>query len=178
MQVILCLLALKKNLIFYIISIEIFAANLFDEATLLMDQNKYKEACEVYMQGIFLGRKVVQQLMEQHDGANDDPNLAMDWIVQSYLACSKARIELGDWETARSDAWAACTYSHNRNIDALKSMLSVNENTNDAIGELQTLNLILGLLKDGIIEEQTMSLQDVETRISALEQKLEEMYKR
>ena len=160
--------------------IAIISASLFDEATSLIDQKEYKGACDVCMQGIFTGRKIVQQIMENQNEEEDDPRLAMDWIVQSYLACGKARIELEDWNTARSDAWAACTYSQNENIETLECMLNVCENTNDTLGELQTLKLILEILEgDTTLKEQSsMTLQDVQDRISALDDKLEEMYKR
>jgi hypothetical protein len=58
------------------------------------------------MQGIFLGQKAVQELVQnqeskQRDGGgceDDDPQLALEWMVASYLSCSKIHIELEDWK--------------------------------------------------------------------------------
>lgn len=149
------------------------------EATELVSQGEYEEGCDVYMQGIFLGRKVVQSLMEQDSSETDgdDPQLALDWIVESYLACSKARIELGEWNTARSDAWAACSYSENKNLEALVCMLKVCEK-DDPMGELRTLKLIDQLISS---DEQNMNTgiidgEEVLRRIQSLEEELERKF--
>jgi len=166
------------------------AAQLYDEGQELTNKGEFKEACDVYMQGIFLGRKIVQGLLEDNQDQDtgddtDDAELALDWVVSSYVACSKARIELGDWNTARSDAWAACTYSNNKNLEALNCMVAVCENTNDLMGQLQTLKLIYQLISSsssdvnvvttGLSREQ-LSVEDVQYRISNIETQLEQKY--
>ena len=75
------------------------AVNLFYEAEPLIQEDP-KEAAYLMMQGILSGRKIVQQLVEEEDG--DDAQLAMEWIVASYLRCSEARLLLQDYDTARS----------------------------------------------------------------------------
>ena len=88
----------------------------------------------------------------QEEGESDDnqgpvvASLALDWLVASYLLCAEGHMELGDWQRARSDAWAACMYSQNTNLSALKTMLRVCEHGKDLIGQLSTLKSIEGVL--------------------------------
>lgn len=145
------------------------AAQLFPEATLLLKQEKYKESCDLYMQGIFLGRKVVQELQQEQNDSMDDPKLALDWMIESYIQCSKARIAMGDINTARSDAWAACSFSNNENVDALLCMLTVCELQEDTMGQLQTLKSIEKWMKDRDMEELERSLDKENSETLTLE---------
>lgn len=152
------------------------AARLYDEAEELASNGEWDEACAVYMQGIFMGRKIVQNLLQDDSNCNndnsDEAQLALDWMVSSYLECSRARIKMEDWEKARSDAWAACSYSDNKNLEVLLCMLHVCESTDDLFGELQTLKSIQTLLP---LSYATVEF-DVQSRILNTEQKLEEEY--
>jgi hypothetical protein len=150
------------------------ALELCEEAQQLANDGKYRDACDTYMQGIFMGRKSVQRLQENNDDDDDDddPTEALDWLVSSHAACGEARIRLGDWQTARSDLWAACTYSQNTNLQSLKSMLTVCKNTDDSFGELRTLNSIRDLLSFSQTKDE-MSIDELQQRIAALEEELE-----
>ena len=163
------------------------AVTLYEEANELSSQKQLEDASYCYMQGIFLGRKAVQELVQnqeskQRDGGgceDDDPQLALEWMVASYLSCSKIHIELEDWNTARSDAWAACSYSQNENLEALECMLTVCQQTNDMFNELQTLNLILQLLRSGgdtSVVANKFTLDNVQEQIMEVEEKLEEKF--
>jgi hypothetical protein len=166
------------------------AVQLYDEAQELTNKGGFREACAVYMQGIFMGRKIVQGLLEDNPDQDtgddtDDAGLAMDWMVSSYAACCKARIELGDWNTARSDAWAACTYSNYKNLEALNCMVAVCENTNDLMGELQALKMIYQLISSSSsdvnvetakLSREQLSVEDVQFRMSNIEEQLEQKY--
>jgi hypothetical protein len=166
------------------------AAQLYDEAQELTNKGEIREACAVYMQGIFMGRKIVQGLLEDNPDQDtgddtDDAGLALDWMVSSYVACCKARIELGDWNTARSDAWAACTYSNYKNLEALNCMVDVCENTNDLMGELQALKMIYQLISSSSsdvnvetakLSREQLSVEDVQFRMSNIEEQLEQKY--
>ena len=180
------------------------ALELFHEAQELVTEEKYQEACDVYMQGIFMGRKSVQALVEQqqqngnnakketkeNDNDNDDPQEALDWLISSYLGCSQARIQMKDWNKARADAWAACSYSQNRNLQALQCMLTICENTNDRMGELQTLKSMLPLLVQVLADDenendlqtttmyqQQQQQQTIQERVAKLEEELERKYR-
>ena len=162
------------------------AVTLYEEANELSSQNKLEDACYVYMQGIFTGRNAVRDLVENQDSKNDmdDPQLALEWIVASYLSRSRNHIELGDWNMARSDAWAACSYSQNQNLEALKCMLTVCQQTEDLFNELQTLKLILQLLvslgdddeDQGDFSRNRINVETVEKQIMDVESKLEEKF--
>jgi hypothetical protein len=147
------------------------ALELYKEGQQLTSEGNYQEACDVFMLGIFSGRKTVQSLLENTNGGesnsgdDDDPQLALDWMVSSYLACAEAHIQIGDWQTARADAWAACTYSQNSNLQALEMMLTVCEKTDDALGQHSALKSILELSKstteaDGMIQQQITALEE------------------
>lgn len=62
------------------------------------------------------------------------------------------------WGTARSDAWAACSFSNNENVDALLCMLIVCELQEDTMGELQTLKSIENWMKGRDMEVLERSL--------------------
>jgi hypothetical protein len=164
------------------------ALELYQEAKELANIGEYQEACDVYMLGIFMGRKTVQSLCENRNDNSgrddDDPQQALDWLVSSYLACSKARIQMGDWNKARGDAWAACSYSQNTNLEALECMLTVCENTDDdGLGELQTLKSIQQVLLSSSAEatiddkEIIFKVKDIQQRIAMLEEELERKFK-
>jgi hypothetical protein len=150
------------------------ALELYKEGQQLSIEGNYEEACDVFMLGIFSGRKTVQSLLENtttgessRGDDDDDPQIALDWMVSSYLACAEAHIQIGDWQTARADAWAACTYSQNSNRQALQMMLTVCEKTDDALGQHSALKSILEL------SESTRTEADgIQQRITALEEEL------
>eukprot|EP00977_Amphora_coffeiformis_P011921 scaffold2917_cov191-Amphora_coffeaeformis.AAC.14 len=131
------------------------------------------------MSGTFMGRKAVKAM--QREMSNPERKLAVDWLVASYLACGQARIQLGDWQTARSDVWAACMYSENSSLDALQCMLTVCENTDDLLGELNTLKSIQQLLSttDGAdaFSEEELSIDKVQEQIRRVEAKLQSQFK-
>lgn len=144
-----------------------------------------KDACDEFMSGIVIGRSIVQKLQENKlqgndiDDNDDDPDLALDWLVSCYIELFNSRVKLNDWETARKDAWAACMYSMYTNIEALECMLTVCTNTNDSIGELQTLKQILAAYSttttssgSGGGTSTTMTLEEIEKRIQVLEKDL------
>jgi hypothetical protein len=151
------------------------ALELYKEGQQLTVEGNYQEACDVFMLGIFMGRKTVQSLLQQggqDDGSSeDDPQLALDWMISSYLACAEAHIQIGDWQTARADAWAACTYSQNSNRQALEIMLTVCEKTDDALGQFSALKSILEL-SESTIEADEM----IQQRITALEEELKKRF--
>lgn len=163
------------------------AVDIFYEAQDLVTDGKHKEACEEFMSGISIGRSIVQRLQDTQDGQKntDSPESALDWLVLSYISMFRARVEIGDWETARADAWAACNYSMYMNIEALYCMLSVCQNTDDKIGELQTLKSILAAstvsnssrTKDSNVDSEgdgtnQMTIEEVHDRIRFLEGEL------
>ena len=158
------------------------AVTLYEEAKELSSRKQYEDACYVYMQGIFIGRNIVKDLVQNQESgqehSEDDPQLALEWIVASYLSRSKINIELGDWTTARSDAWAACSYSQNQNLEALDCMLTVCQQTNDLFNELQTLNLILLLLRSDDVKRPSykFAVDTVQQKIMEVEEKLEEKF--
>ena len=156
------------------------ALSYYQEAQELAVQGEYQEACEVYMLGIFMGRKSVQRLLEEEESKEGEH--ALDWLVSSYMACCQARIHLEDWNAARSDAWAACSYSQSQNLKALECMLMVCEKTDDCLGELQTLKSIQQLILQTSSMEDTVPntkfhAEDIEQRIGNLETELERKYK-
>jgi hypothetical protein len=120
------------------------------DAQQLALEGETKEACNEFISGIMMGRSTVQRLIEEKqedstDLSEDDSEKALDWLVSSYISVFKARITLEDWDTARADAWAACNYSMNTNLEALYCMLLVCRETEDPLGEIQTLRLILSV---------------------------------
>jgi hypothetical protein len=159
------------------------AVDVYRDAQQLVTDGKHKEACQEFMSGIFIGRTAVKQLQEQEqhgegDSDADKPELALDWLVSSYISLFRARVIVGDWEKARADAWAACSYSLYTNLEALYCMLSVCENTEDKIGELQTLKSIISASSsvqesDSDGEANRMSIDEIHERIRRLEAELE-----
>jgi hypothetical protein len=157
------------------------ALGFYEEGQQLLQDGSYRDACDAMMTGIFSGRKVVEAMCASDA---DDPETieALDWLIVSYISCCEARMKLGDWQTARGDAWAACMFSQNLNPQALHCMLKVCENTNDLIGELNTLKSIqpLVLANDGGPEssESELSLKTVKHRIEEVEELLEKEFKK
>ncbi|KAL3933404.1 MAG: hypothetical protein SGBAC_010417 [Bacillariaceae sp.] len=182
------------------------AVDIFNEAKALRNDGNHKEACEEYQSAIMIGRKVVQKRQENaaddddYDDSSaasaDDPRLALEWLICSYLAMFQSRVKLGDWSKARADAWAACNYAQyspngslgGDGMDAksfrleqmvLSAMWMVCQNTGDKLNEWQTLQSLKRLLKlpfpekvvnndnDGITRKQ------VEERIKELQDELE-----
>ena len=119
------------------------ALEFYREGQQLLVEEKYRDASDALMSGVFAGRRVVEEL---HASSSEESATAMSWLVTSYIECAKARMKLGDWQTARSDAWAACMFSQNQNLPALQCMLTVCQNTDDLFGQLSTLKAILPLL--------------------------------
>lgn len=163
------------------------AADAYRDAQQLASEGKHKEACDEFMSGIFIGRSTVQKLFDQKQGGGDpDDQLqdetddAIDWLISSYISLFKARIAMNDWTTARADAWAACNYSMNENLEALYCMLLVCKRTNDAIGEIQTLRLVSALQSDPSTAQseiwidgiEVMTTDEIDERIQVLEEKL------
>ena len=141
------------------------AIEMYNEGLNLFQNGNYDDAIDTFMTGIFSGRSTVQKLVEeeQHeqqesnkddsDNDVDNPQEALDWLVTSYIMCCRSRIlKDGDYTKARADAWAACSYSQNMNLGALTMMLVVCENTDDKIGELQTLKTIKQTILDDTME--------------------------
>jgi hypothetical protein len=176
-----CLLAASPNDFEFQDSRLQMAVDVNRDAQQLVTDGKHKEACQEFMSGISIGRTAVQRLQERHgegESDADNPELALDWLVSSYISLFRARVEVGDWEKARADAWAACSYSLYKNLEALYCMLSVCENTEDKIGELQTLKSIISAsssiqesYSDG--DANRMSTDEVHERIRLLEKELE-----
>ena len=158
----------------------------YEEAEKFFSEGKYNDACASYLNGIMVGRSSVQKLIETENSerqqakeATDDPDLALDWLISSYLQCARGRIEMKDWEKARADAWAACSYSQNTNMEALECMLSICENTDDQLGQMQTLKSILAVLSTAGDKENMMSatiesysVEDLENKIKAIDGEL------
>ena len=145
------------------------AAELLQKGEELAIEGNFHEACDFFSQGIYMGRRAAQQIAA--DSKNKDSENAMDWLISSYVASANARIELSDWQKARSDAWAACTFSQNTYLPALWCMLTICENSDDTFGQLSTLKSMLPLVSD---ESQTeTSMEDVEERIALIEAQLE-----
>eukprot|EP00980_Cylindrotheca_fusiformis_P007429 scaffold1530_cov98-Cylindrotheca_fusiformis.AAC.5 len=157
------------------------AVDICHEAQQLATEGKHKEACAEFMSGISIGRSVVQKLQEENSPAEDNPELALEWLVASFLAMFRARVQVGDWDSARADAWAACNYSQYRNLEALYCMLTVCEHTDDKIGELQTLKSIVEAIKaasskvgspDANVAEDRNNVDKIHERIRLLEKDL------
>jgi hypothetical protein len=169
------LLSLSGKYDFKDLSLQI-ALESYEEGNSLCLEEKYRTACNAYMNGILVGRKSVQRLVENYssDGdKEDDPEAALDWLVSSYLKCAKARMEMKDWQTARADAWAACSYTQNTNLEALTCMLSICEATNDQLGQIQTLKSILPLVSAAPSSELAgFSKLDLEQKIGVLDDEL------
>ena len=146
------------------------AVDICKDARELASAGKQKEACDEFMSGIVIGRPIVQRLQESASKttSEDDPTLALDWLVSSYVELCRSRGE--DWVSARKDAWAACMYSMYNDMEALDCMLTVCRNTDDLIGEIQTLRQILAC--DGESSAFTMTQNEIKERIRVLEKEL------
>ena len=151
----------------------------------LAAKGQYRQAARKYREGIYVGRPVVQELTENHDmihvtnhrnhdggggddndhddhtaRRNDDPSLALELLKHSYVASSDAHVQLGDLDTARKDAWAACLVTNNQDVDALECMLRCTLAADDRIGELCTLKLLLEETKAAKRRRQELDEQD------------------
>ena len=130
------------------------AIDMYKEGYQELQNGKYNDACDTFMTGIFMGRSTVQNLLlneeDNHEEEKDNTSqVALDWLISSYILCCCARIANNDYTKARADAWAACSYSQGNagtlpstTLQALLCMLLVCENSDDNIGELQTLRSI------------------------------------
>lgn len=154
------------------------AADCLQEGQEMAIRGEYQEARDTIMAGVFSGRKIVEKLQQmKEDQAPEVSSKALEWLISSYICCSKARIEMCDWDKARSDAWAACTFSQNTNVDALDCMLQVCEKTSDLFGQLTTLksmekvlHLPVGMEENG--KDQRLSIVEVRQKISQVEKTL------
>lgn len=169
------------------------AVEIFNEAQTMVRDGNHQKACEEFQSALFIGRKVVQKLQESEDeSTDDDPRLALEWLIASYLSMFQCRVALGDWNKARADAWAACNYaqygpngsfggdgmdaqSFQLELAALSAMWIVCQNTNDTINEWQTLQSLQKLLKLPFPEKAGISItrEQVEERIQILADELE-----
>lgn len=142
----------------------------FHKGNELAQEGKYTKAARQFQRGIFLGRPVVLQLQDQqqqfgssaHSSIQDNPHLALEWLIQTYVASSQANMQLGDLEAARRDAWGACLLSHN-NQAALQCMIEVCQLQKDKIGELSSLKMFLSsvyLQQQEYVESSSYSLMD------------------
>jgi hypothetical protein len=137
------------------------AFDIVEEANELASQKEYEQASKTYREGLHLGRSRVLKLQDEDPSTNkDDFTLAFDWLVASYCASSACQLQAGNLNGARSDAWAACVFTQNTNIQALQAMLKVCQESTDKFGELSTLKSILALSsRDATIDKQILELE-------------------
>ena len=186
----------------------------FHKGNELAQEGNHRQASKHFQEGLFLGRPVVVKLQEQQSRQSDpssgsdiidNPYLALEWLTMTYLASARSHIQLGDYEAARRDAWAASLLSHN-NQAALACMIDVCQKQNDKIGELSSLKMFLSavyvqqqehmessgysFLDDGEFEEDNDDDDDasdsfenewdvaqLQTRIAQLKKELDETYR-
>ena len=157
------------------------AIDMYKEGYQELQNGKYNDACDTFMTGIFMGRSTVQNLLlneeDNHEEEKDNTSqVALDWLISSYILCCCARIANNDYTKARADAWAACSYSQgssgmvyinpNTTLQALLCMLVVCENSDDTIGELQTLKSIKPLLVDADSDNDGEKQQQATLRVT------------
>ena len=180
----------------------------FHQGNELAQEGKYKQATRHFQRGIFLGRPTVIKLQEQHrqlqtgtDSKDnkiiDNPHLALEWLLQTYLASARSNIHMGDYEAARRDAWGACLLLHSSQA-ALACMIEVCQLQHDKIGELSSLRMLLSAVyvqqqedrasssysfldssagdDDNVGIETKWNLQELETRIAQLQTELDATY--
>lgn len=134
--------------------------DLATEANELATKGMYQEASSIYDEAINLGRKPA---LEQGEP------LALDWLISVYRNSVKAKLQVNDVGGARSQAWAACVFSQNKDLSSIQLMAEVCQASGDSIGEVQAIKQILEL--DGLDEGQ-INKQELEARLTSLEEEL------
>jgi hypothetical protein len=120
------------------------------EAKEFVEKGQYKDAVPLYAQAIDMGRKPALALHEeQQQGetttSKSTSSSSLEWLLQLYCSSCRTRLKVDDVQGARGEAWAACVFSQNKNVDCLQCMLQVCEASGDALGQMQTLQQLLEL---------------------------------
>lgn len=157
------------------------------EANAFVERGQYNDAIPLYEQAINMGRKPALALYEEQQAdsmtstSESTSTSTLEWLIQLYCSSCRARLQVDDVQGARGEAWAACVFSKNQNIDCLECMLQVCEATGDALGQLQALQQILELTAgtnpstDGD-EEQVANRQKMVAKLAELKQELSNQF--
>jgi hypothetical protein len=151
------------------------------EANEFVEKGQYTDAVPLYEQAINMGRKPAlafheQQQQQQQVDMPSKSTSTLEWLIQLYCSSCRTRLKVDDVQGARGEAWAACVYSQNQNVECLKCMLQVCEASDDVLGQIQTLQQILELTcstasaGDGVgnDDEQADKRQEMLTKLEKL----------
>ena len=137
----------------------------------LLDNGNEKEAIALYEDAMIFGRKSALALHEV--GANE-ANDAMDWLVSIYRSSALVRLNIGDIEGARKDAWGACMFSQSMDIPSQECMAEVCKASGDNIGHVQALKRIIEL-HDNKTDDDVLSnerIKEIKNTIVNLEKQI------
>lgn len=117
------------------------------QANAAYKSKQYESAVELYEEAIQNGRKPAMALQEAREQySTQDKNAleegypqSLDWIVTTFRNSCKSRLELGDIDGARRDAFAATVFSQNNDAESHECLAEVCKASKDTIGEYQAV---------------------------------------
>ena len=132
--------------------------NCYIEANKAFELKKYQSAIELYEEAIQNGRKpamALQQAREEYTKnafeSSERYPAGLDWIVTTFRNSCTSRLQLGDIDGARRDAFAATVFSQNNDAASHECLADVCKESKDALGEYQAVKSAIE--QYGVVEQ-------------------------
>ena len=117
------------------------------EANTAYESKQYQLAIELYEQAIQNGRKPAIALQEARENYAAEEKIqstesypaSIDWIVTTFRKSCRCKLELGDIDGARRDAFASTVFSKNNDAASHECLADVCKESGDTIGEYQAI---------------------------------------
>lgn len=134
--------------------------DLYTEANIAFESKQYELAMELYEEAIQNGRKPAIALQEAREKYTTEDNKestegypdSIDWVVTTFRNSCKCKLELGDIDGARRDAFAATVFSKNNDAASHVCLADVCKESGDTIGEYQAVKAAIEQYE--IVEEK------------------------
>jgi tetratricopeptide (TPR) repeat protein len=151
---------------------------LVQHADLLFDRKDYEQAIVLYEQAIGIAFRSAMDLQTARDhfaqssnsngkSANDGKMqrkskypVGLEWLIRARRNEAVAKLERGDVDGAVLAAQASCNLSRNSSAESFRVLALVYQRKEDMVGELQSLQTMLGLP----IDESKLSFQEKNAR--------------